>query len=138
MAQSSEHTRPDKPEWQIRSRKEKAMKSKMTSKNSEKISLTERVRQITSAAVIAGSLLIGASAQASTRPSSVVDRALAVKGALKEKIATDANASSKFSRGEILLAQWGNGWANAWSNWNNWDNWHNWNNWGNFGNWMNW
>jgi len=114
------------------------MKSKMTSKNSEKISLTERVRQITSAAVIAGSLLIGASAQASTRPSSVVDRALAVKGALKEKIATDANASSKFSRGEILLAQWGNGWANAWSNWNNWDNWHNWNNWGNFGNWMNW
>jgi hypothetical protein len=104
-----------------------------------KVSLTERVRQITSVAMVAGTLLIGGAAQAAVpRRSSVVERAVAIQSVMKKKIATDA-APQKLPRAQVLLAQWGNGWGNwsNWSNWSNWDNWHNWGNWGNFGNWGN-
>jgi len=117
------------------------MTYRMTKKSGSeeaKVSLTERVRQITSAAMVAGSLLIGGTAQAAVpRQSSVVERAVAVQGVMKEKIATDVNAVQKFPRAQALLAQWGNGWGNAWSNWNNWDNWHNFQNWNNWANWGN-
>ncbi len=117
------------------------MNKNIASVEGPKVSLTERVRQITSAAMVAGTLLIGGSAQAAVpRQSSVVERAVAIQSVMKEKIATDANAVQKLPRAQVLLAQWGNGWGNAWSNWNNcnnWDNWRNWANWGNFGNWGN-
>jgi outer membrane murein-binding lipoprotein Lpp len=101
-----------------------------------KVSLIERIRQITSAAILVGGLLIGGTSQATvTRQSSVVNRAVAVQEALKEKMRSDANAAVKLPRAQVLLAQWGNNWGNAWTNW---DNWHNWSNWGNFGNWINW
>jgi hypothetical protein len=84
-----------------------------------KISLTERVRQISSTAMIAGSLMIAGSAQAAVpRHSSVVDRAVSIQGALKERIATHADAIQNLSRAEVLLAQWGNQWTN-WYNWLN-------------------
>ena len=111
------------------------MMNKMTSK---KISIIERVRQITSAALVVGGLLISGNVQgAVTSRSPVVDRAVAVQDALKEKLRTDAKATQKLPRAQVLLAQWGNNWANAWSNWDNWNNWRNWNNWANFGNWGN-
>ncbi len=100
--------------------------------NISKMSLTERIRQITSVAMVAGSLLLGASAEAAIpRQSSVVSRALAVQSVLNEKIAADASAADKLPRAQELLAQWGNSWAN-WNNWNNWHNFSNWINWGNF------
>lgn len=110
----------------------------MTENNitSKKTSLIERIRQITSAAVLVGGLLVGATAQATvSRHSSVVDRAVAVQSALKDKMQTD-NPNQELPRAQVLVAKWVN-WGNAWTNWNNWNNWRNWNNWANFGNWIN-
>jgi hypothetical protein len=130
--------KPDGKKRKGKSEMTNKMTTKIGSVEVSKVSLTERVRQMTSAAMVAGTLLIGGSALAAVpRQSSVVERAVAVQGVMKEKIATDANAAQKLPRAQVLLAQWGNGWGNAWSNWNNWDNWRNWNNWGNFGNWIN-
>jgi hypothetical protein len=104
---------------------------------SKRLSLTERIRKITSAAILACGLLIGGSVHATTpRPSSVVDRAITVQDALKEKVRTDANAGAdkQLPRAQTLLAEWIN-----WGNWNNWVNWNNWRKWVNWGNsWRNW
>ena len=64
---------------------------------SKRVSLIERIRQITSAAILVGGLLFSGTARANTttpRPSSVVNRAIAVQDALKEKVRTDASANS--------------------------------------------
>jgi hypothetical protein len=104
---------------------------------SKKLSLIERIRKITSAAILAGGLLISGSVHATTpRPSSVVNRAVAVQDAMKEKQRTDANttANQETPRAQTLLAEWIN-----WGNWNNWKNWNNWRNWVNWANsWRNW
>jgi hypothetical protein len=104
---------------------------------SKKVSLIERIRKITSAAILAGGLLISGAAHANTPvPSSVVNRAVAVQDALKEKLRTDtaANADKETPRAQTLLAEWIN-----WGNWNNWVNWNNWRKWVNWGNsWRNW
>jgi hypothetical protein len=111
---------------------------------SKRVSLIERIRQITSAAILAGGLLICGTAKADTttvRTSSVVNRAVAVQDALKEKLRTDASANNgkELPRAQALLAEWIN-WTNwnNWVNWNNWNNWHNWHNWANaWSNWVN-
>jgi outer membrane murein-binding lipoprotein Lpp len=106
---------------------------------SKKVSLIERIRLITSAAILAGSLLIGGAVHATTtRPSSVVNRAVAVQDALKEKLRTDASATldKQTPRAQTLVAEWIN-WGN-WNNWNNyWVKWVKWVKWGNWGNWVN-
>lgn len=84
---------------------------------SKRVSLMERIRQITS-----GGLLICGTARANTtavRPSSVVNRAVAVQDAMKEKLRTDAGANSakELPRAQTLSAEWIN-----WTNWNNWVN----------------
>ncbi len=107
------------------------------STQTRKASLTERIRQITSAALMASGLLLGGSAHASVpRQSSVVDRALAVQQALKAKVQTGDLAQAQTPRAQTLLAQWRNGERHH--EWGNWDNWHNWHNWGNWHNWSNW
>ncbi len=105
---------------------------------SKRVSLIERIRRITSATILAGGLLFGAAAHANTsRPSSVVNRAVAVQDALKEKLRTDdanAIADKQLPRAQTLLAEWIN-----WGNWNNWVNWVKWTKWVNWGNsWRNW
>ena len=105
-----------------------------SNENKNKISLTERIRKITSAAVVAGTLLIGSSADAAIPPnSSVVDRAVAIQDVLKNKMASDTIAAEKLPRAPLLLAHWGN----RWGNWDNWNNWRNWNKWRNWANWLN-
>jgi hypothetical protein len=101
------------------------LNNKIRNTDSVKASLTERVRQITSAALVAGTLLVGGAAQAAIpRQSSVVDRAVAVQSVLKEKLAADVKPAA-LPRAQALVAQWGNGWLN-------WNNWQKWANWGNF------
>lgn len=104
---------------------------------SKKTSLIERIRKITSAAILAGGLLVSGAANANTPvPSSVVNRAVAVQDALKEKLRTDTatKADKETPRVQTLLAEWIN-----WGNWNNWVNWNNWRKWVNWGNsWRNW
>jgi hypothetical protein len=108
---------------------------------SKRVSLIERIRQITSAAILAGGLLISGTARANAttvRPTSVVNRAVAVQDALKEKLRSDSSAVSgkELPRAQALLAEWIN-WTN-WNNWVNWNNWHNWHNWANaWSNWVN-
>lgn len=91
---------------------------------SKKVSLIGRIHQFTSAAVLIGGLLVGGTAQATvSRPSSVLDRAVAVQNAMKEKLHSDANETRDLSRAQVLLAQWGNNWFNfnnmPWFNFNN-------------------
>jgi hypothetical protein len=100
------------------------MTDNMTSK---KVSLIGRIHQFMSAAVLIGGLLVGGTAQATVpRPSSVLDRAVAVQNAMKEKMHADASATKDLPRAQVLLAQWGNNWFNfnnmPWFNFNNWIN----------------
>lgn len=100
-----------------------------------KSNLLNRVKLFASLAMVAGSLASIPAANASV-PSgtSIGDRVAKVRQTLEEKSDKQAlGAPLNLKDGDVLLAQWGNQWAN----WNNWDNWHNWYNWGNWGNWGN-
>jgi hypothetical protein len=105
--------------------------TKMTDNvTSKKSSLIGRIHQLTSAAILVGGLLVGGTAQATvSRPSSVLDRAIAVQNAMKEKVHADTNATKDLPRAQVLLAQWGNNWFNTF---NNYMPWFNFMNWGNF------
>lgn len=109
-------------------------------RNQKKKTLKSSIKAVTTAAMLAGGMLIGATPAAkATDVSPEVDiqtRVKTVRAALKKKIADNDFGEKELSYSEMELAQrWGN-WGN-WANWANWNNWRNWNNWANWGNWGN-
>jgi len=70
------------------------------------------------------------------KPPALAERLAAVRSKLESQQNPAVTESQAPGKARVLLAQWGNQWAN-WNNWNNWNNWRDWNNWGNFGNWGN-
>jgi hypothetical protein len=118
------------------------MEEKEDKKGSKK-KLKDSLKAATTAAILAGGLLVSTSSpvkakEAGAKVSDIQHRVAMVRNALRKKLTTDEQASDKLSYSEMELVQWGNwnNWAN-WGNWNNWRNWNNWNNWGNWGNWGN-
>ncbi len=102
---------------------------------------SSRIKKAVSTTVIAGALLVPASASAKENSPnlSVGERIARVQQAIKNRLLKSDGSPdeiiNKVTSGESSPAQWGN-WTN-WANWNNWGNWGNWNNWGNWGNWAN-
>jgi hypothetical protein len=94
-----------------------------------------RMKQLTSLALVTGTMAVGSSLHASVRDSnSISDRAVKIRQIIADTQSQRSSTTAKIARdAEVLLAQWGN----AWTNWNNWNNWHNWQNWANWGNWGN-
>lgn len=109
-------------------------------KERSKKKLKASLKAVTTAAILAGGLLVSTSSpvkanNASAKVGDIQHRVEMVRDALRKKLTTTEQAPDQLSYSEMELAQWGNwgNWAN-WANWNNWRNWANWANWGNWGN----
>lgn len=117
----------------------KEKKDKKSSKKKKK-SLKSSLKGLTTAALLAGGILISTPSTVKAEDSqaevpSIQSRVKMVREALQKKLAASEQTDDKLSYSEKELTQWGN-WGN-WGNWNNWRNWGNWNNWKNWGNWGN-